>query len=243
VEQVRRARTRFPDDLRLLQLEAQALHQSGQTERGLGLLRDALKERASEPALHLALAGLYADDKRLDEATRVLQDATTSFPDNASILFQLGSAFEQQKRFSDAEQAFRKVLTTEPEHAPTLNYLGYMLADRGDRLEESVELIRRALQIDPLNGAYLDSLGWAYFRMNRMDLAEPPLRQAAEQLVTNSVIQDHYADLLFRLGRFDDAAAAWRRSLDGDGESIDRAVIERKMKAARDRAGESRRTR
>jgi tetratricopeptide (TPR) repeat protein len=108
-----------------------------------------------------------------------------------------------------------------------------MLAERGERLDESVDYLKKALQIEPDNGSYLDSLGWAYFKSDKLDLAEDNLRRAADQLKTNSVIQEHYGEVLFKLGRFDDAIAAWTRALNGDGDSIDRADIDKKIKAAR----------
>ena len=107
-----------------------------------------------------------------------------------------------------------------------------MLADRGERLEESVTLIERAIAKDPHNGSYLDSLGWAYFKLNRFDLAESPLRAAGDQLQTNSVVQDHLGDLLNRLGQYVEAIEAWKRALTGDGEAIDPDAIERKIDVA-----------
>jgi tetratricopeptide (TPR) repeat protein len=110
-----------------------------------------------------------------------------------------------------------------------------MLADRGERLDESVDLITRALEVDPRNGSYLDSLGWAYFKGGRLQLAEQHLRQAAEQLATNSVVQDHYGDVLFKLERYQEAVDAWLHALGGDGDSIDRDDIDRKIRSARQR--------
>jgi tetratricopeptide (TPR) repeat protein len=108
-----------------------------------------------------------------------------------------------------------------------------MLADRGEKLDESVTFIQRALALEPDNGSYLDSLGWAYFRVGKLDLAEENLRRAANQLTTNSVIQDHYGDVLFRLGRVDEAIAAWTRALEGDGDSVDLSAVDKKIKSAR----------
>jgi Flp pilus assembly protein TadD len=110
-----------------------------------------------------------------------------------------------------------------------------MLAERGERLQESVDYIKRALEIEPNNPAIIDSLGWAYFKMNQLDLAEVHLRKAAAGLMTNSVIQDHLGDTLFKLGNFDEAAHAWERALAGDGDSIERETIERKIKSAREK--------
>jgi tetratricopeptide (TPR) repeat protein len=110
-----------------------------------------------------------------------------------------------------------------------------MLAERGERLTESVDLLKRALTIEPDNGSYLDSIGWAYFKMGDLKQAEENLRRAAEQLTTNSVVQDHYGDLLFKIGRIDDAIAAWTRALAGDGDSIDRSAIDRKLRSAKEK--------
>jgi tetratricopeptide (TPR) repeat protein len=125
------------------------------------------------------------------------------------------------------------VIAREPEHSAALNYLGYMLADRGERLDESVAYLTKALQFEPDNASFLDSLGWAYFKQNKLDLAEANLGRAADQLRTNSVIQDHYAEVLFKLGRYDDAVSAWTRALSGDGDSIDRGSIDKKIRSAK----------
>ena len=126
-----------------------------------------------------------------------------SFPASNAITFELGAVFDKQKKFTDAEAAFQQVLTRDPENAAALNYLGYMLADRGERLDESVGYLKKALEIEPDNGSYLDSIGWAYFKQNKLDLAEANLRRAAEQLKTNSVIQSHFGEVLFKAGRYD----------------------------------------
>ena len=150
------------------------------------------------------------------------------FPDHMGVLFQYGAMLERQALHAEAEKVFRQVIARNPEHGPTLNYLGYTLVERGGRLDEAVALLKRAVALDPFNGVYLDSLGWAYFKLNQLDLAEPNLRAAAEQLPRDSVVQDHWGDLLAKRGRHADAVEAWRQALAGDGEQIDRAEIERK---------------
>jgi len=123
----------------------------------------------------------------------------------------------------------------DPMDANALNSLGYMLAERGDRLEEAVTLLQRALKIEPGNPSYLDSLGWAYFQQGRLDLADPPLTEAAEKLQSNSVVQDHLGDLRYKQRRFADAAAAWERALTGDGQSVDKSKLQGKIREARGR--------
>ena len=126
----------------------------------------------------------------------------------------------------------------DPQDANALNSLGYMFADRGERLDEAVELLQRALKIEPGNPSFLDSLGWAFFKQGKLASAEKPLAEAAAQMPGNSVVQDHLGDLRFRQQRFADAVAAWERALAGDGETIERADIEKKLREARARAPE-----
>jgi tetratricopeptide (TPR) repeat protein len=231
----RKARAGRPANQNLLRLEADALRQAGRGDEGATLLTDALAQNPDDASAYGALAEFAAQRGQFDAALGVLSRAATKFPDDLTIVFQTASVFERQKKFDDAERKFRDVLAKDPLHAQALNYLGYMLADRGERLDEAVGYIKRALQADPYNGSYLDSLGWAYFRQNKLELAETNLAQAAGQSVRSSAIQDHYGDVLFKLGRFEEAVSAWQRALDGDGEQVDRATLEKKIRSARDK--------
>jgi tetratricopeptide (TPR) repeat protein len=232
IDVAKAALAQHPNDLRLTRLEAQALRHDGKTDQGIALLEEAVKQHADEPLAYISLAQAYAEAERGAQAVKVLQDAQGKFPTDDSIAFELGTVFDKQKKFADAESAFRQVLSRDPENAIALNYLGYMLAERGERLDESVTYLKKALQVEPENPSYLDSLGWAYFKSDKLDLAESNLKRAADQLKTNSVIQEHYGQVLFKLGRYDEAIAAWTRALAGDGDSIDKADVDRKIKAA-----------
>jgi tetratricopeptide (TPR) repeat protein len=232
----RKALAARPGDQQVLRLEADALRQTGKAGEAEALLTGALKDHPGDLAAYLALGDFHAQQQQYEAALRVLDQAAAKFPGDLSVPFQAGSVLERQKRYAEAERKFREVLAKDPLHAQTLNYLGYMLADRGERLDESIGYIKRALELDPYNGAYLDSLGWAYFRQNKLDLAESNLRKAADQRVRDSAVQDHFGDVLFKLGRFHDAASAWQRALDGDGDQVDRSAIDRKLKSAREKA-------
>ena len=222
-----------PDDLRLVRLQARALRFNGKADQGIALLEEAVKKHADEPLAYISLAQSYSDADRGAQAVKVLQEAQTKFPADNSVAFELGTVFDKQKKFPEAEAAFRQVLARDPDNATALNYLGYMLAERGERLDESVNYLKKALEIEPDNGSFLDSLGWAYFKSDKLDLAEDNLRRAADQLKTNSVIQEHYGQVLFKMGRYDEAIAAWTRALAGDGDSIDKADVDRKIRAAK----------
>jgi len=167
-----------------------------------------------------------------DEALPILEDAARRAPDNGAVQYQYGSVLDRVGRKADAEQVLRAVVAKNPEDASALNYLGYMLAEKGASLDEAVGYIQRALKSDPDNPSFLDSLGWAYFRQGKLDLADRPLTAAAEKQPKNSVIQDHLGDLRIAQRRTAEAVAAWRRALAGDGDSIDRVRIQKKISDA-----------
>jgi len=168
-------------------------------------------------------------------AIDVLEPVARANPTDNTVQFALADLYNGAGRFPEAEKLVRQVLTREPSNAGALNYLGYLLADRGQQLDEAIGLVKRALDLDPDNPSYLDSLGWAYYRRGDVSEAQKYLAPAADKLPKNSVIQDHMGDVFARLGRWQDALSAWTRALEGDGESINRAAIEKKVQDARGR--------
>jgi tetratricopeptide (TPR) repeat protein len=153
--------------------------------------------------------------------------------DAALLLSRLAHAHLELGDYPRAVSVLQTAIARDPLSAPALNSLGYTLADRGERLPEAVAFIERALKVDPENPSYLDSLGWALYKQGRSDAAEPYLKRAADALPAQSVIQDHYGDVLARQGRLTEAITAWERALAGDGEDIERAVVEKKIRDAR----------
>jgi tetratricopeptide (TPR) repeat protein len=155
--------------------------------------------------------------------------------DAALLLAQLAHAHMELGQDERAIAVLTTAVANDPMSAPALNSLGYTLADRGERLPEAVAYIERALKVEPDNPSYIDSLGWALFKQGKFEEAEPHLQKAAEALPEQSVIQDHYGDVLAERGKWSDAITAWERALKGDGADIDKAAIEKKIRDARAR--------
>jgi len=236
----RSLRAAHPDDPRATYLLGQMLLAKSRYDEVVDLmkpeidrLRSARANGAQLALLETTQASALLQLKRNDEALGLLKDAAGRAPDDTTVLFQYGAALDRAGRSGDAEKAFRDVIAKDPLDASSLNYLGYMLAERGALLDEAVSLIQRALKVEPNNPSYLDSLGWAYVQQGRLDLADAPLTTAAEKLPSNSVIQDHLGDLRLKQNRRADAVAAWQRALAGDLESVDRAKLQKKIDAAR----------
>jgi tetratricopeptide (TPR) repeat protein len=216
---------------------ATAYEKLRQFDKASVMLRQARTLSPTDPLVDIRLARSQEDAGKGDDAVRTMQSAVAKFPKEPAVKLSLASTLERQGKFGDAETIFRQMLADDPKNADVLNSFGYMLADRGQKLDEAVALVQRALAIEPGNGAYLDSLGWAYYKQNRFDLAEAPLREAATQLPTVSVIHDHLGDLLNKRGLFEEAIAAWQKALDGDGDSISRSELDDKIKSARQKLG------
>jgi Flp pilus assembly protein TadD len=107
-------------------------------------------------------------------------------------------------------------LRLDPKHSDALNYLGYSYADRGIHIEEAVSLIKRAVSIKPNNGYYVDSLGWAFFKMGLLDEALTELKRAAVLVTDDPVIYEHLGEIYLGQNRQQDAREAWLRSLELD---------------------------
>jgi tetratricopeptide (TPR) repeat protein len=182
-----------------------------------------LKGNPEDREVYAALAQMYSRVKDWDNAEKSIDKAiemSSKQEDRDYALFVAGSIFERQKKYDKAEEEFDKVLADDPKNAMVLNYLGYMLADRGIRLEEALGYIRRAVALDPQNGAYRDSLGWAYYKTGDYALAEENLRRASERLNNDTGIHDHLGELYQKTGRLKLAATQWECSLEEWNKTI-----------------------
>jgi tetratricopeptide (TPR) repeat protein len=209
-------------------------------EQAAAFAADGLREHPNDRRfLHLQGQALF-DGGRRSAAFALLEQAVRNEPGDVDTMFALADLYHDAGRETDAEEALRRVVAVQPEHPNALNYLGYLLALRGENLDEAIDLVQRALEQDPENGAYLDSLGWAYFKRGDLEEAERYLTAAAERLPENSEVQDHLGDLFARAGRYAEAIAAWTRALEGDRQDVEAAAIERKISDARTRVQDAR---
>jgi Flp pilus assembly protein TadD len=233
------ALTKYPADPALRASQALLLGENGQTDEAVKILRAQLRGNESDRETYLNIAQVYERGRRYKEAEEAAHAAEV-LPgqprDNEMVWFLLGAIYERQKFFDKAEEQFKKVLAASPKNAPVLNYYGYMLGDLGIRLDEAEALVQRALKEDPFNGAYLDSLGWVYFKENKFDAAETTLRKAVGRESHDATIHAHLGDLFSKTGRNELAAAEWERSLvewrhslPADLEADKVAELERKL--------------
>lgn len=244
------ATTKYPNDRTLLEVRAQLLSDEGKTDAAIADLKKLLDGK-NDRETYMAMAEVYQKAKNFPEMAKVLDSAeklSRTKEEKVAVLFLRGAMYERQKNYDSAEKVFRQVIDLDASNAEALNYLGYMLADQNVRLQEAQDLIRRAVNVDPNNYAYLDSLGWVYYRLNRLDDAAQQLNRSVQLMSKDPTIHDHLGDVYFKQGKLKDAIAQWQFSLkewstsapaDQDPEEV--AKVQRKLDSARVRLAEQER--
>lgn len=237
------AAQKLPNDRGLKMVLGSQLADMGQADKGIAEIKSLLKGTPEDRDVYLTLAQTYSRLRRFKDAEESIDKAmqlATKQDDKDYVNFMAGSIYEHEKKYEKAEETFRQVIADDPRNAAALNYLGYMMADRGEHLDDALNYIKRAIALDPQNGAYLDSLGWAYFKLGKYDLAEENLRMAVERSYDDPTIHDHLAELYQKTGRLRQAIAHWERALDGwnhslsaDTEPTDVAKVQKKLEAAK----------
>lgn len=238
-------------------LAAEALEKLGRTDEALarlgppdparprlaalrvGLLLDAGREAEAEREARglegqggealVALGAVYAARADWPASIAVLERAVASAPDDLEGAFRLATALERGGRYGEAVERFRSILAAVPDFAPALNYLGYLWIERGEQIEEALAMVDRAVRIDPDNGAYVDSLGWGFFRLGRFTEAVAALERAVRLLPDDATVRFHLGDALLAAGARERAVEAYREAtrLGGpDGDAAARKLVE-----------------
>jgi len=188
VKSLTEARRRFPGAPEIVYYLALAQREAKHTQQAVATFEEALHEA------------------ELDQDNEIV---------NAKFYFNYGATAEQAGLYEKAADLLRKSIALDPANAAeAYNYLGYMWVDHNMHLEEAEGMIKRALQIEPNNGSYLDSLGWLEFRQGKFDQALADLLRAAKNLEhDDSVVFEHIGDTYLKLNRVPQALEAWQKAL------------------------------
>jgi tetratricopeptide (TPR) repeat protein len=248
LEAGKEAVAKYPSDAGVVTSNALLLGENGQIDEAVKILRGQLTKTAADRDTYLNIAQVYERGRRFKEAEQaaLTAEAIPGAPrDNETTWFMLGAIYERQKFYDRAEEEFKKALAVNPKDAAVLNYYGYMLGDLGIRLPEAQSLVQRALKEEPNSGAYLDSLGWIYYRENKLVEAEATLRKAVQFEGHDATIRSHLGDVYAKAGRMDLAAvqwekslAEWRRVLPADLEPDKMAQVEKKLSQVKHRVAQ-----
>ncbi|MEO8505488.1 MAG: tetratricopeptide repeat protein [Acidobacteriota bacterium] len=158
----------------------------------------------------------------------LLEQARAREPESVDVQYRLASAYERTGQRTPAVTLLRGILAKEPDNASALNYLGYMLAEHGENLQEALSMAERAVELDPDNGAYVDSLGWAHFQLGQYDRARQYLERAAGLMPEDPTVCEHLGDTYAKVGDTQKARSTYRKVLDLGGENS--VQVERKLR-------------
>lgn len=211
-----KALNEHPRDRGLLMTKAILYGENKQPELAAQTLQPLLDNSPGDVEIYSDLAQAYTESRHFGDAEKAVRSGeklAQNSSDKETLGFLLGGIYERQKKYEQAEQAFKSVLALNPQNAPALNYFGYMLADRGVRLDEAADMLRRALDLDPTNAAYLDSMGWIFYKQNKMPEAESYIRKAVDHDSHDPTMLSHLGDVLAKSGRTELAALEWEKSL------------------------------
>ena len=179
------------------------------------ILKTASHDNPENLEIYTYLAQLYFSQEKYNQAIEQFKHIIAVNPKNASAYYFLGSSYLETHVPLKAKECFQKALSIEPRHDGALNSLAFMQAEQGNNLDDALRMVRQAIDIDPANGAYYDTLGWVLFRkgMNKEALVA---LQKALVYVQDSIIFEHIGDVYYAIKEFALAYKNWQKSLDLD---------------------------
>ena len=198
-----------------------------QNERAVKVLSEARQHFPQTPEIVYYLGIAQREAKHFQEAVATFEEALHEAEAegteiaNARFYFDYGAAAEQAGLHDKAADLFRKSIAVDPANAAdAYNYLAYMWAERDTHLDEAEQMIKLALQADPNNGAYIDTLGWLEFRQGKFDQALSDLLRAAQKLTREDpVVLEHVGDACAKLNKPAQALDAWQKALNLDPQN------------------------
>lgn len=214
----------------------------GKTDAAASLMKKQLDDK-KDVSTYLTLAQIYDKGRKFEDEAKAIdqmEKIAQSKDEKVLVWFQRGAMLEKQNKVEPAEAAFHKVLDIDPDNAEALNYLGYMLADRNLKLNDALGYITKALDQMPNNGPFLDSLGWVYFKLNRLPEAEENLRKAVALDPRDATVHDHLGDVLLKeskvreaVGQWEISFKEWNLSSPADMDSKEVAKVKGKLDSAK----------
>jgi len=206
---------KWPNDRAVHVTHAMILAEMGKVDPAAAEVKKLLGGK-DDRQTYFSLVQIYEKGKKFDEEAKAIdqiEKLSQSKEEKEAAWFARGAMYERAKKVELAEAEFRKILQENPERPDVLNYLGYMLADHNLRLNEALEMITKAVQMDPNNGAYLDSLGWVYYKLGRLPEAEENLRRAVASTPRDATVHDHLGDVLLKASKVREAVTQWEISV------------------------------
>lgn len=204
------------------------MKQRGSTDEAIEIISNAIETKKDDPELYNILASLQEDERQYERAVGTLAKGVKAIPGSIELRYSLGVLYEKMGRFDEGISMMKEIIELDPDNAEALNFIGYSYADRGVNLEEAETLLIKAVELKPGNGYITDSLGWLYFRQNKIAKAITLLEKAASLLPDDPTIAEHLGDAYAKGGYIKKALALYKTILKENPENI---LIKKKIEA------------
>ena len=193
---------------------AWSLNQSGETNAAIALARETVAKNPSNIIALSTLADILRVNSLFEESIIVVNQLIANKPEPSwGDYFSRGVSLDRVGRWTEAEKDLKKAFEMNPNEPDVLNYLGYSWIERGENLEQAVELVKRAVAAKPDSGAITDSLGWGYYKLGNFQLAVELLERAAQLDASDPDLNNHLGDAYWQVGRKIEAQFQWNRVL------------------------------
>ena len=217
--------------------EAQIIAKEVGNNESLNFINSEFKKIVSpNKKILFDMANFYKNFKKYDEAIIYYTQLIEIFDDNSEIkqdlLYRRGGTYERMKEYSKSDKDLQDSLKIDPDDAYVLNYLAYSWLERNFKIEEAIKMLETAYELESDDPFIIDSIGWGYYLSNDYKKAEKFLKRAVELMPDDSIVNDHYGDILWKLDRKIQARYFWRNVLkmeDVDEEmlnKINKKIIE-----------------
>jgi tetratricopeptide (TPR) repeat protein len=220
-----------------------ALNSLEQVDEAKALLEELIKKDPSDVRPLDALGNILRSHERYEEARNYYTRALALIPkptkDNWTLFYSRGVCNERMKDWPAAEADFKEALVLSPDESLVLNYLGYSWVDQGSNLKQAMDYIRKAVKLKPDDGYYVDSLGWAYYRLGNLPAAVENLERAVELKPDDPIINDHLGDAYWKVGRTLEAKYQWQQALTLKPEEEQVLTLKQKIAAGLPEAAET----
>ncbi len=222
---------------------AEAQMSAGRKGQAIETMQRLAGEYPDRAVVHVSLGDSLREEDRFAEARDAYDEAIALFegPQESQwkVYFARAITEERLDAWEAAEADFRQALELSPEQPQVLNYLGYSLLERHEKLDEALSMIETAVDASPDSGYIVDSLGWGLYRLGRYEEAVEPMEKAVSLMPVDPVVNDHLGDVLWAVGRELEARFQWQRALsfaeNDQNDEVDPERIRRKLEIGLDR--------
>ncbi|MBZ0199063.1 MAG: tetratricopeptide repeat protein, partial [Ignavibacteriaceae bacterium] len=206
----------FPDDYTLNLILGFSLAQREKHEEAYPYLKKAVELNPSDVNALSAYGYTLNQLKKSDEAIKYLKMALYLQPDNVNLLSTLGLIYNALKKYNDCDSVYARALQIDPENVLVNNNYAYSLSERGVRLDEALEMVKKSITAEPYNSSYLDTIGWVYYKLGKYEPAKENIEKAIKVGGERPVMLEHLGDVVFKLGEKEEALKFWQKALDLD---------------------------